>query len=620
LDLHLIPGASASEEERRAVDEALEAGAARHLLLPALHAVQKRVGWISPGAINHICTRLDVPPAEAYGVATFYAMLAVEPRPPLVVHVCDDIACRTRGAEEICAELERQIGASGSSTPGARVMWSRSPCLGQCERAPAALVQRTDASDDTTITEATVAAILTALDDASSTPASVALSAPQTAERCSSLRLLRRVGVVDPESLDDYRAHGGYAALRRALQLGPERVIREVIDSSLVGRGGAAFPAGRKWDAVAHAPARPHYAICNADESEPGTFKDRVLMEHDPFAVIESLTIAGLATGCETGFIYIRGEYPLATRRLASAIAQARARGLLGEIILGEPVRFDIELRRGAGAYICGEETAIFNSIEGFRGEPRNKPPFPTQAGLFGRPTLVNNVETLVNVIDIVLEGAASFTRIGTPGSTGTKLFCLSGAIERPGVYEVSFGVTLRELMALGGGVRGGAKLQAVLLGGAAGVFVTPDEIDVPLTFEGARAAGVTLGSGVAMVFDDSMDLRDILMRIAAFFRDESCGQCVPCRVGTVRQEEALRRAFHRPRTPDSQLPIPQLPTPNSQFRGVSGALEPDAPLLLIDEVGQVMRDASICGLGHTASSAVQSAIRKFRLFEGASA
>jgi NADH-quinone oxidoreductase subunit F len=404
--------------------------------------------------------------------------------------------------------------------------------------------------------------------------------------------LLRRVGVADPTSLDDYRAHGGYAALRQALALGPERVIREVTDSKLVGRGGAAFPTGRKWEAVARMPVRPHYLVCNADESEPGTFKDRVLMEEDPFALVEAMTICGYATGCERGFVYIRGEYPLATERVQGAIGQARDRGLLGDNVFGAGLRFDLEIRRGGGAYICGEETALFNSIEGKRGEPRNKPPFPVQVGLFGKPTVVNNVETLVNVLDIVIEGGAAFAAIGTAGSSGMKLFCVSGCVESPGVFEVPFGVTLRELIDLAGGVRGGRPLQAVLLGGAAGVFVGPDEIEMPLTFEGSRAAGATLGSGVVMVFDDRIDLRPIVLRIAAFFRDESCGQCVPCRVGTVRQEEALHRiAAGRP----------------------IGTVA--AEQALIDDLAQVMRDASICGLGHTASGAVQSAMRKLRVF-----
>ena len=232
--------------------------------------------------------------------------------------------------------------------------------------------------------------------------------------------------MADPESLDDYRAHGGYEALRRAFELGPDGVIEEMLDSKLMGRGGAAFPTGRKWEAVARQPRRPHYVICNADESEPGTFKDRVIMEGDPFSLIESMTIAAYATGSEHGYIYIRGEYPLAQRRLERALEQARARGLLGDDILGRGMGFDIELRKGAGAYICGEETALFASMEGYRGEPRNKPPFPVDRGLFGKPTVVNNVETLVNVLPIMLEGGAAFARIGTERSTGPKLFCVS--------------------------------------------------------------------------------------------------------------------------------------------------------------------------------------------------
>jgi NADH-quinone oxidoreductase subunit F len=342
---------------------------------------------------------------------------------------------------------------------------------------------------------------------------------------------------------------------------------------------------------VARAAARPHYLVCNADESEPGTFKDRVLMEDDPFALVEAMTIAGYATSCDRGFLYIRGEYPLATARLESALVQARARGLLGETVMGTGLGFDIEIRRGAGAYICGEETALFNSIEGLRGEPRNKPPFPAQAGLFGKPTLVNNVETLVNVLDIVLLGGPAFAATGTEQSSGPKLFCLSGCVARPGVYEVPFGTTLRDLIALGGGVPSGRALRAVLLGGAAGTFVAPEDLDVPLTFEGTRAVGATIGSGVVMVLDDTVDLNDILRRIAAFFADESCGQCVPCRVGTVRQEESLRRLLEG-------KPL----------------VSADAEVALIDEIAQAMRDASICGLGQTASGAIQSALRKLGL------
>ena len=289
--------------------------------------------------------------------------------------------------------------------------------------------------------------------------------------------------------------------------------------------------------------------MCNADESEPGTFKDRVLMEEDPYAIVEAMTIEGFATGSERGLLYLRAEYPLSAARMAHAIANARAAGYLGDDVLRAGFAFDIGIVRGAGAYICGEETALLNSIEGRRGEPRNKPPFPVEVGLFGKPTAMNNIETLVNVPAIVAGGGAAFAAIGTQGSTGTKLFCLSGAVERPGVYEVEFGATLGNLLALAGGIRDGRGLQAVLLGGAAGGFVGPDALDMPLTFEDTRTAGTTLGSGVVLVYDETADLVDALLRIAAFFRDESCGQCVPCRIGTVRQEELLARlAAGRPR------------------------------------------------------------------------
>ena len=321
-----------------------------------------------------------------------------------------------------------------------------------------------------------------------------------------------------------------------------------------------------------------------------------MLLAGDPFAIVESMTIAAVATGCEKGYLYLRAEYPLSFERMHGAIVQARAANLLGANILGRGVTFDMEIRRGAGAYICGEETAIFESIEGKRGEPRNKPPFPVEVGLFGKPTLVNNVETLANVLPIVLKGGAAFAGTGTPESTGTRLFCLSGAVARPGVYEVPFGTTLSALLTLAGmNAASAARIRAVLLGGAAGTFLRADELDLTLTHEAARAANATLGSGVVMVFDDTMDVRDAVLRIAGFFRDESCGQCVPCRVGTVRQEEALHRI-----------------AAGKTRGGVAGELA------LLDEVGVAMRDASICGLGQTAYAVVESAVKRLGLYDAA--
>ncbi|MGW5243060.1 NADH-ubiquinone oxidoreductase-F iron-sulfur binding region domain-containing protein [Streptomyces sp. NPDC004129] len=577
-------GADRSEEDLRWARGGRAARDRRELLLPGLHAINDRIGWISAGALGYLCRRLTVPPAEAYGVATFYAMFSVSPRPATVLHVCTDLACTAAGADALCSGIEARLG------PGSGVGVERSACLGLCERASAALAiragdpVRTAVSAPATAQAAVLAA--SAPDSAPEEPPAQR-AVPQAGD--PSLILLRRVGVVDPASLDDYRAHGGYTALRRAFALGPAGVIREVSDSGLVGRGGAAFPTGRKWQATASQPDRPHHLVCNADESEPGTFKDRLIMEGDPYALVEAMTIAGYAIGAHRGWIYLRGEYPRALQRLEHAIAQARARGLLGDDVLGQGYAFDIEIRRGAGAYVCGEETALFNSIEGYRGEPRSKPPFPVEKGLFGRPTVENNVETLVNVLPILTQGAQAYAAIGTEHSTGPKLFCVSGSVARPGVYEVPFGVTLGELLALAG-VRPG--LRAVLLGGAAGGFVRPDETGIPLTFEGTRRAGTTLGSGVVMAFDDTVPLPRLLLRIAEFFRDESCGQCVPCRVGTVRQQEALQRIVER--------------------TGAAAAED----IALLREVGRALRDASICGLGQTAWNAVESAVDRLGAYE----
>ena len=547
----------------------------RHMLLPTLHAVNDRIGWISRGSINYIAQQLDVAPAEIYGVASFYALFSMTERPKRQVHVCIDLACRAMGG------LREDQLPEGTHP---------SPCLGTCERAPAVLViEAGNPARHEVLAPATPVQINALAKGAwPDTEASIVSATPQADIDSTKLVLLGRIGKVDPLSISDYQQHGGFDALRKAIQLGANGVIDEVNTSGLVGRGGAAFPTGRKWGAVAGQPAFPHYSICNADESEPGTFKDRVIMEGDPFALVEAMIIASFATGCEQGFIYLRGEYPRAIRNVQNAIDESTKHGFLGDNILGSGFNFALSIVRGAGAYICGEETAIFNSIEGYRGEPRNKPPFPVEVGVFGKPTLVNNVETLVNVLSIIKDGGAAYAALGTEGSKGRKLFCLSGAVAKPGIYEVEFGITLRQLIELGGGMRSGSTLQAILLGGAAGGFVGPNDLDLPLTMEATRAAGSSLGSGVVMVLDQSVDMVDQLRRIAAFFRDESCGQCVPCRVGTVRQEEIISRLAQGVRQADIEM---------------------------LRELGTVMRDASICGLGQTANSAIDSAINKLKVF-----
>lgn len=600
MDLKIASG-SANTEERQAVDSLLGSpsetshGAQRnemgmrvstggeslrklrHLLLPTLHSVNDRVGYISRGAINYISQRLDVAPAEIYGVATFYALFDTNERPARQVHVCVDLACRAASG---CTEETLPEGAIPS------------PCLGTCERAPSVLVIETGVTVRQEVLAPATKTQIAELVAGKSAPVEqpIEQAAPQTPDK--SLVLLSRIGNTNPLSIDDYISNNGFSALRKAFAIGAEQVIAEVTASGLVGRGGAAFPTGRKWAAVAAQPVKTRYLICNADESEPGTFKDRVLLEGDPFAMVESMTIAAFATGSQHGYLYLRGEYPRALKNLTNAIEVARNKNYLGDNILNSGFNFDITIFRGAGAYICGEETAIFNSIEGYRGEPRNKPPFPVEVGLFGKPTAVNNVETLLNVLPIINNSGEKYASWGSTGSKGKKLFCVSGAVNKPGVYEVTFGVTLRQLIDLAGGLKSGSTMQAVLLGGAAGGFVGPQDLDLELTLEATRAAGSTLGSGVVMVLDQSVDMLDQLQRIASFFRDESCGQCVPCRVGTVRQQEALARLVNSKSADDTAI-----------------------DLQLLRDLGQVMRDASICGLGQTAHNAIDSALTRLKVF-----
>jgi NADH-quinone oxidoreductase subunit F len=550
----------------------------RNLLLPVLHAVQSSIGWVSHGAINYIAQRLDLGPAEAYGVATFYDLIATEYRPPVVAHVCDDIACLASGTGAMLLDLESGFGPPDVESDGS--MWLRSPCLGQCEKGSAMYVQ-VAGGEDVSVAPVTVEQAIEILGVAQPEASADRHPAPQVARGDGDLSMLSRVGAANGVSIDSYLRDGGYRALRKALDIGVEAVLAEVVASGVLGRGGAAFPAGVKWQAVA-ANEGTKYIVCNADESEPGTFKDRVLLEHDPYTIIEAMAIAGYAVGADHGYIYLRGEYPAANRALTVAIADARRMGFLGPRVNGSEFAFNVEIRRGAGAYICGEETALFNSIEGYRGEPRQKPPFPTDEGLFGRPTLINNVETLANIPSIVLDGGEAFASIGTEESNGPKLFCLSGNVATPGVYEVPFGATVRDLIDLADGPT--TDIGAVLIGGAAGSFVSLDDLDMPLTFEATRERGIGLGSGVVVVFDSTIDMAQIVQRIAEFFGDESCGLCIPCRVGTVRQSESLVR----------------LESSNGD-----GTHE----LEILDQLDSVLRDGSVCGLGQAASVAVQSAI-----------
>jgi NADH-quinone oxidoreductase subunit F len=550
----------------------------RTILLETLHDAQAIYGgWLPRAALERIAGFLRIPIADVYGVTEFYEMFHTEPVGRKVIRICQDGPCALSGADALSTRLCAGLGIQpGETTPDGEYTVEAVRCLGLCDHAPAALRSN-----------ATGGAGLTRCAPADPNHPETLLDGPFEPTRLRIGGLVKvalpDVGIVDPTSLADYRANGGLAALRKALgHMRPAEVIAEVQASKLVGRGGAAFSTGLKWQLAANNPP-PRYVICNADESEPGAFKDRVLMDGDPFRVVEGLIVACYAVGAEHGFIYVRGEHRVGYERFRNAVRELEAAGYLGEDILGSHFTCRIEARRGAGAYVCGEETALMESIEGKRGFPRLRPPYPTDAGLWGRPTVINNVETLAKVPSIIMHGARWYNALGTPQSAGTKLFAVSGSVVRPGVYEVPFGVPLRHLIFdLAGGLGQDRSVQAVLTGGAAGTFLTAEHLDLPLTFEDFKRAGGTIGAGTVMVFDDTVDLRAVLARIGAFFAHESCGKCYPCQMGTQRQAEILERV------------------------AAGGARPTDEGDLL--ELAGVMSDTSICGLGQAAPMAVVNA------------
>lgn len=399
---------------------------------------------------------------------------------------------------------------------------------------------------------------------------------------------LKNIGEVDPGSIDDYLAHGGYRALKRALAMSREEIVQEVIASGLRGRGGGGFPTGLKWQACAKMKNEPRYIICNGDEGDPGAFMDRSIMEGDPHNVLEGMTICAYAVGANQGFIYVRDEYDLAVANLTRAIHDAKERGFLGQDILGSGLSFNIQLVRGGGAFVCGEETALIASIEGNVGEPRDKYVFPTEKGLWGQPTVINNVETWVNISHIIENGAASFASIGTTGSKGTKVFSLVGKVNNTGLVEVPMGTTLREIIFdIGGGIPGGRKFKAVQTGGPSGGCIPGSLLDLPVDFDTLTQAGSMMGSGGIIVMDDRTCMVEVARYYVKFLAEESCGKCVPCREGIRRMLEILTRI--------------------SQGKGE----EADLPLLM--HIGRTMQTASLCALGRTAPNPVLSTIKYFR-------
>ena len=555
----------------------------RSALLPTLHLVQEQEGWISREAIDLVAGLLGLSAAQVHDTASFYTMFRLKPEGKTLIEVCTTLSCALGGADELLGYACHKLGVKpGGTTADGKFTVKGVECLAACGGAPAVQVNgawlehATPSDVDKVIAGEPVARSF----DWPKSPGEHILFSNVWKENSTSIAV--------------YEAGGGYSKLGEWLRREPEAIIEEVKKSTLRGRGGAGFPTGMKWSFLPKDNPKPRYMCVNADESEPGTYKDRVIIERDPHRLIEGTVVSCHAIRSKQAYIYIRGEFHEGAKILEKALQEARARNYVGKNILGTGVDVEIHVHRGAGSYECGEETALIESLEGKRGQPRIKPPFPAVVGLYGCPTIVNNVETLVNVPLVLTRGADWFAGYGSPKNGGPKLYCVSGRVARPGLYEADFGISLGELIALAGGVPGGRPVTAVLLGGAAGFFVGPDQLGAPLTFEGLRAINATLGSGVVMVYDDTVDMPDQLRRIARFFREESCGQCVPCRVRTVRQQEALARLVAgEPR----------------------GGVERE--LAVIGEVGQCMRDASICGLGQTASSAVESAIRRLHVFQG---
>jgi NADH:ubiquinone oxidoreductase subunit F (NADH-binding)/NADH:ubiquinone oxidoreductase subunit E len=532
-------------------------------LVEVLRTLHTRRGQLSRAALDDVARALRLPAAHVFGVASFYSLLSVPARPERTARVCDGPACWLRGL----------------AVPAAGPEWTvtRNSCLGLCDRAPAALVeerQRGPLADGWTP------------DDGPGGPSSIA-PAGYGQPRAGELRvMLARAGKVDPDSWASALAYGAYQALERALA-GPREQVLDVVEASgLTGRGGAGFPAGRKWRMVAQAPGTSKYVVCNADESEPLVFKDRVLIDSDPHQLLEGMALAAYAIGAHEGFIYIRGEYAGQAARLEHAIVEAAERGYLGERIRDTDFSFHVRVHRGAGAYICGEETALLDSLEGRRGEPRRRPPYPTTHGYRGRPTLVNNVETYCAAPAIVLKGADWYRGLSRAETPGTKLYMLLGHVRNPGLFEAPFGLTLRRIVdEFGGGMRDGSTLHFALAGGAAGLIVPPALLDVPIDYS-SFARGVTLGAGAFLICDQSVSPVALLRELMHFFAAESCGKCTPCRIGTRVLLERLTRM-------------------------AAGDVRPDDAAELA-RLANLLQAASFCGLGQSAALPLKSALQHF--------
>ena len=553
-------------------------------MLPVLWLVQENHGYVSPEAEIWVAGVLGASRSQVREAVSFYNMYHTSPVGRREIRVCTSLPCLLRGSAEVMKRIQESLKIGpGETTPGQEVTLTEVECLCACEMSPMCQLDETflGPMDEKTL-DAVVQAALTDPHD------SVALPEPEPYISTDGPVLSTRFTNPGGTWFDDYLADDGYQAARKVLtSMTPEEVIQEVLDANLRGLGGAGFPAGRKWSFVPRETTKPKFLVVNADEGEPGTFKDRYIMERDPHALLEGMIISAFAIGSHKAYVYIRGEYFRSAKRLQRAIDEAYQQGWLGEDIQGTGFDLDVVIHRGAGAYICGEETALLTSLEGGKGFPKLKPPFPAIEGLFGCPTIVNNVETLACVPFIFRNGAERFVEIGTPKQGGTRLFCVCGHVARPGVYEEPVSITLRELIEKAGGVRDGKKLKAVIPGGISAKILTADEIDVAMDFDSLLAAGTMAGSGGVIVMDEDTCMVEALDSASRFFADESCGQCSPCREGTGWVHRIVRRIIEG-----------------------RGHLEDLDKLLAI--AGD-MEGVTICVFADAAAWPVQSYIAKFR-------
>ncbi|MDD3580679.1 MAG: NAD(P)H-dependent oxidoreductase subunit E, partial [Desulfobacca sp.] len=498
-------------------------------LMPCLQATQEALGYIPPEVQQRIAQGLGVSGAEVFGVMSFYSMYAWQPKGKYVIRFCESPPCHVLGADNLLHAMQEELGlAVGETTADGLFTLETTACLGVCEVAPAMQI------NEVVIGNLTKEKIKQVVADYRAGKVADYKTLPYSTKDFRSYRqgpvepiLLENVGVINPEKIDDYVGKGGYQALKKAVtSMTSEQVVEEVKTSGIRGRGGAGFPAGVKWSFTRPLEVPQKYIICNADEGEPGTIKDRYLMEGDPHKVLEGMAIAGFAVCASKGYIYCRGEYYLSKHRLNRAIEQARAKGYLGQNLFGTNFAFDVEVRSGFGCYICGEETALIESIEGKRGYPRAKPPFPGVEGLWHKPTVVNNVETLAAVPAIINKGGAWYKGLGTADTTGTKIYQIIGHVQTPQIVEAPVGITLRELIdTYGGGMRPGSTFKMCQTGGASAGVVTAEALDTPLDYGSLAKIGGALGSGTMLVLDQSVSAVDFALSVAVFFAHESCGQ-----------------------------------------------------------------------------------------------